>query len=80
MADLLVRLEQASIENAHAFVVVATDTYSGAVLNSTGPFEQAEQALAETGRLDAEWRRTAEDEVEADAISYIVVPLWEPAR
>jgi hypothetical protein len=80
MTELLIRLEQASVENAKAFVVVATDAYTGDVISTCGPFAQPEQALAEAGRMDAEWRGQAENEVEADAIKYVVVAQWEPSQ
>lgn len=78
MIELLVRLEQSAIENADAFVVVTTDRYTGDTISACGPFLQAEQALAEAGRMDARWRLAAEDAVEADSLSYIVVPMWAP--
>lgn len=80
--DLIVRLEQALEENASGFAVVAlskdltNDSGTSLVLNVSGPFGQPEQALAEAGRMDRDWRGQASSEAEAAAIDYLVVPLW----
>lgn len=72
LVDLICKLEQASHE-AGAFALVTLDD-TGAVVHATGPFDQPEQALAQAGRDEADWREHGEGD-----IGFIVVPLWEPS-
>lgn len=75
--ELLVRLERARTDEARAFVVVTVDQEDGAVLCATGPFEEAEAALAQAGRDHAAWERHAEPG--EPGWDHVVVPLWEPS-
>lgn len=78
LVEILMQLEQAQVAEAKAFVLVTTDAYTGDVINATGPFTQAELALVQAGRDEADWKRHAENDIDAESIAYTVVPLWEP--
>lgn len=77
MAEIMVRLEQALVENAPAFVVVAVAVDSGDVVHATGPFTEAEAALVQAGQDDATWKQHA-DPGEGN-LKHVVVALWEPS-
>lgn len=77
MVDLLCLLDKARYENAHAWIVVVIDDETGEIVHGYGPFEQAEQALAEAGQQAAWW---AENEPDESTSTYKIVPLWGPGE
>lgn len=76
MIELLVRLDRARHENATAFAIVWLDE-TGAVVDTTGPFDQAELALVQAAKDTAVWERRAEPG--EGEYTYVVVPLWGPS-
>lgn len=76
--DLLCLLDRARYENAKAWVVVVIDDDTDEVCNAYGPFDEAEQALIESGRQDAEWKAHADPE--EGNWTYKIVPLWGPGE
>ena len=77
---LIAMLEQARYANATAFAVVTVDNETHTVVHGTGPFVEAEQALAQAGRDDRGWKEFVGDGEDPGDFSYVVVPLWAPTE